>query len=70
MEFIERDILPRYGAFDDAHNMEHVVRVIRASLPLAKKLGAEEDMAYVVAAYHDLGLRVQGLFIISRLERY
>ena len=56
MEFIERDILPRYGAFDDAHNMEHVVRVIRASLPLAKKLGAEEDMVYVVAAYHDLGL--------------
>ena len=56
MAFIERDILPRYAAFDVAHNMEHVTRVIRSSVSLAQKLGADEDMAYVIAAYHDLGL--------------
>ena len=56
VEFIETQILPQYAAFDKAHNMEHVTRVIRHSLDLARKTGAEKDMAYVIAAYHDLGL--------------
>ncbi|MBQ0074747.1 MAG: HD domain-containing protein [Prevotella sp.] len=56
MEFIERNILPRYASFDAAHNMEHVMRVIKASISLAEKMGADADMAYTVAAYHDLGL--------------
>lgn len=56
VEFIETQILPQYASFDKAHNMEHVTRVIRASLELARKTGASLDMAYVVAAYHDLGL--------------
>jgi uncharacterized protein len=56
MAFIERDILPRYAAFDVAHNMEHVTRVIRSSVSIAQRMGADEDMAYVIAAYHDLGL--------------
>ena len=45
MAFIERDILPRYAAFDVAHNMEHVTRVIRSSVSIAQKMGADEDMA-------------------------
>lgn len=56
MEFVEKNIIPRYSAFDKAHNTEHVVRVIRSSLALAKRLGADIDMAYATAAYHDLGL--------------
>lgn len=56
VEFIETQILPQYAAFDKAHNMEHVTRVIRASLDLARKTGADIDMAYAIAAYHDLGL--------------
>lgn len=56
MEFIERNILPRYAAFDEAHNMEHVMNVIKASVSLAETLGADVDMAYAIAAYHDLGL--------------
>lgn len=56
MEFIERNILPRYASFDSAHNMEHVMHVIKASIPLAEKMGADVDMAYAIAAYHDLGL--------------
>lgn len=56
MEFIERNILPRYADFDDAHNMEHVMHVIKASVALAETLGADIDMAYTIAAYHDLGL--------------
>ena len=56
IEFIETQILPQYAAFDKAHNMEHVTRVIRCSLDLARKTGADLNMAYVIAAYHDLGL--------------
>jgi len=39
VEFIETQILPQYANFDKAHNMEHVTRVIRQSLDLAKKDG-------------------------------
>ncbi len=56
MEFVEQQILPRYNAFDKAHNLTHVQRVIRESLALAERLSVDEDMVYVVAAYHDLGL--------------
>jgi len=56
VEFVETQILPRYTAFDKAHNMEHVTRVIRRSLDLARRTGADLDMAYTIAAYHDLGL--------------
>lgn len=56
MEFVEKNILPRYAAFDRAHNMEHVTRVIRSSIKLAEQIGADVNMAYVIAAYHDLGL--------------
>lgn len=56
MEFIERNILPRYSDFDKAHGMEHVTGVLRRSLEIARKLGADINMAYAIAAYHDLGL--------------
>lgn len=56
MEFVEKNILPRYAAFDKAHNLTHINRVISRSLELASKIGADADMAYVIAAYHDLGL--------------
>ena len=56
MEFIEQNILPKYNAFDKAHNLTHVNRVIKNSLALAEKTGADINMAYAIAAYHDLGL--------------
>ena len=56
VEFIETKILPQYAAFDRAHNLEHVTRVIRRSLDLVKITGADINMAYTIAAYHDLGM--------------
>lgn len=56
MEFVEREILPRYTTFDKAHNLQHVTRVISRSITLAQQTGADINMAYVIAAYHDLGL--------------
>lgn len=56
VEFIETQILPKYAEFDRAHNMEHVTRVIRSSLDLVKVTGADINMVYTIAAYHDLGM--------------
>ncbi len=56
MEFIETQILPQYAKFDKAHNMEHVTRVIRRSLELANRTGADTNMVYTIAAYHDIGM--------------
>lgn len=56
MNFVEQQILPRYNAFGRSHGLPHVQRVIRNSLELADMLGADIDMAYVIAAYHDLGM--------------
>ena len=56
MEFVETQLLPRYNAFDKAHNLVHANRVISRSLELARKIGADMNMAYTIAAYHDLGL--------------
>ncbi|MBO5187583.1 MAG: HD domain-containing protein [Prevotella sp.] len=56
VEFIEKNILPMYAEFDKAHNMEHVTRVIRRSIDLARATGANINMVYAIAAYHDVGL--------------
>lgn len=56
VEFVETQILPRYAEFDKAHNLEHVTRVIRRSLQLASQTGADINMVYTIAAYHDIGM--------------
>lgn len=56
MSFIETEILPRYSKFDKAHNLSHVTGVVKRSITLAKSIGADVNMAYAIAAYHDLGL--------------
>ncbi len=54
--YVEERIIPRYAAFDRAHGTDHVRAVIVRSLDLARSCGADADMVYVVAAYHDTGL--------------
>jgi uncharacterized protein len=56
VEFIDTNILPQYATFDKAHNMEHVTRVIRRSLELVRQTGADINMVYTIAAYHDIGM--------------
>ena len=55
-KYIEEKILPRYAHFDAAHRPDHAESVIAASLRYARACGADEQMAYVIAAYHDVGL--------------
>lgn len=56
-DFIEREIVPRYDAFDAGHNRDHVHTVISQALSLAQYY-PEVDACILLtaAAYHDLGL--------------
>ena len=56
MEFVEQQILPRYNAFGRSHGIGHVQRVIKNALELVSVTGANPNMVYVSAAYHDLGM--------------
>lgn len=56
--YIEREILSRYDGFDAAHRRDHADVVVNRSVELAEGLGADVEMAYVIAAYHDTGLAV------------
>ncbi len=55
--YIQQSILPQYDAFDGGHKRDHAETVIRESLKLARAYDADETMSYVIAAYHDLGLK-------------
>ena len=55
-QYIEREIIPRYDHFDQAHRRDHVTMVIQQSLDIASKLDVDLDMVYAIAAYHDTGL--------------
>lgn len=57
-EYIEQDILPRYADFDKGHQRDHAEMVIQESLVLAQEHGVDKDMAYTIAAFHDLGLGI------------
>lgn len=57
--YIETSIIPLYREFDAAHNLSHVRDVIEGSSLIVKALddsGINEEMVYVTAAFHDLGL--------------
>lgn len=56
VEFVETNILPQYADFDKGHDLSHVTRVIRRSMDLVRKTGADINMVYVIAAYHDIGM--------------
>ena len=57
IEYVEREIIPRYDVFDKAHRRDHVCMVIEQSLVLAQYMpDLSIDMVYCIAAYHDLGL--------------
>lgn len=57
LRYIEAEIIPQYEAFDPAHNLSHVATVIEQSLEIAADYDVRTDMVYVIAAYHDIGLR-------------
>ena len=69
-EYLKREILPRYAAFDAAHQLDHATLVMEQSWKLADivnqsaayvnadgtKTVVDKDMVLTIAAYHDTGL--------------
>ena len=57
MGFVEREIVPRYDAFDAGHSRDHVHTVISQAMKLAEFYpDVDKCVLLVAAAYHDLGL--------------
>lgn len=56
-DYIEQHILPQYETLDAAHRTDHATTVIERSMKLARHYEVNEEMVYVVAAYHDIGLQ-------------
>ena len=56
MNFVETQILPLYAEFGASHGINHVPRVINQSIKLARNTGADINMVYAIAAYHDIGM--------------
>lgn len=46
-----------YDKFDRGHRRDHAEQVIERSLELAKEFDVKSEMVYVIAAYHDTGLK-------------
>lgn len=57
INYIKSNIFPEYEKYY-SHGMIHISNVIKNSLELGKEYGLDENMCYTMAAYHDLGLKV------------
>ena len=56
IDYIDAEVLPRYDAFDKAHNRKHAITVLVKSVQLAQHYDVSTAMVYTIAAFHDLGL--------------
>ncbi len=57
LNYIKQNIFPEYEKYY-SHGMIHISNVIKNSLEIGKEYNLDEDMSYTIAAYHDLGLKV------------
>ena len=56
-EYLEQHIITMYQHFDMAHQIDHVYKVIDNALEIAKDYDVNLDFVYVIACYHDVGLK-------------
>lgn len=74
--YVEQNIIPIYQTFDDAHNLEHINKVITNSLVIACDYEVDINKVYVISAYHDIGLsqgrehheKTSAVFLLSDTE--
>ena len=57
MLYIEKNIFPKYKKYY-SHGMLHINNVIENMLMLADYYELDKNMAYVIAAFHDIGLNI------------
>lgn len=55
-DYIEKEIIPRYAAFDQAHREDHARAVVERAMAMGKDYEIDGEMLYTAAACHDLGL--------------
>lgn len=55
VEYIENYIFPLYSRNEEGHGLKHIKQVIENSIEYAKQQKADLNIAYTVAAFHDLG---------------
>lgn len=55
--YVEKEIIPLYDAFDKGHQCNHAQAVIEQGQYLAQFYDVDREMVYVACACHDLGLR-------------
>lgn len=56
--YIDEEIIPRYAAFDKAHQEDHARSVMDRAMTMGKAYDIDEEMLLTAAACHDLGLAV------------
>jgi len=57
--YIEENVFPEYEKNDEGHGIEHIWSVVRRSLKFAKQVSdINEEMVYVIASYHDIGVSI------------
>jgi uncharacterized protein len=57
LQYLYQKIIPIYRHFDAAHQMDHVEVVIGNALEIAEALDVNQDMVYVIACFHDIGMQ-------------
>jgi uncharacterized protein len=57
LTYLYHKVIPIYRTFDQAHQMDHVEKVIHNALEIAKDYEVDMDMVYVIACYHDIGMQ-------------
>ncbi|MBU1094465.1 MAG: HD domain-containing protein [Firmicutes bacterium] len=55
--YLDQNIISMYQEFDMAHQENHVRKVIEQSLEIAQDYDVNLDMVYVIACYHDIGMK-------------
>ncbi len=56
VDYIEKIILIQYTNLDSAHGIEHIHYVINKALRLGEIYNLNQELLYVCAAFHDLGM--------------
>jgi uncharacterized protein len=57
LEYIERNVFPMYTMEDGGHGLDHIFDVINRTFDLLDKLklDLDQNLAFVIASYHDVG---------------
>lgn len=53
--YIENNIFPVYNKNEKAHDINHIIEVIKHAFNISKKYDVNINMIYTIAAFHDIG---------------